>query len=345
MLSAIINWVPLPPPPPPAAPTSRPLPLRLQVVLGWYGAQDRHVAKYAGLLAEEGYPSLRGVQPGAAVFSPLPLPRRRYAERLLGSIAAADPQGQRPIVFYAFSNGEGAAEGVAQVSCRVPAAPPPRTCPETRVCASRPRKHGHNPPHATSLFEVPIATPVATPIAEVRVPYATRPHSATAPFFHHARWRVCFGAGGRAPARQPRPSARAPGGPRRRLHLRLGALLHAPHHRRDGARHGPQPAAASAGDRAVLPHHAAHILRVAAPPATVLVSAGRGRWAAKGTRVRQTCCARLHHMRALAPCVAANHGSTRFDIPLCPLFAQGPHDTPAPGPSHAIPLLCRRPPV
>lgn len=79
---------------------------RPQVVLGWYGAQDRHVAKYSGLLEKEGYPSVRGVLPGPAVFSPLPFPRRRFAAALLNYLAALDPHGERKLVFYAFSNGE-----------------------------------------------------------------------------------------------------------------------------------------------------------------------------------------------------------------------------------------------
>ncbi|KAL4451872.1 hypothetical protein ABPG75_007534 [Micractinium tetrahymenae] len=77
----------------------------LVVVLGWYGAQDRHVAKYTSLLEKEGYPSVRGVLPGPAVFSPLPLPRRRFATTLLEYLAAVDPPGERRLVFYAFSNG------------------------------------------------------------------------------------------------------------------------------------------------------------------------------------------------------------------------------------------------
>lgn len=57
--------------------------------------------------------------PGAAVFSPLAAPRRRYAAALLDRVREVDPQGQRPLVLYAFSNG-----AVLQGrSCRGPGRP------------------------------------------------------------------------------------------------------------------------------------------------------------------------------------------------------------------------------
>lgn len=77
-----------------------------QVVLGWYGCQDKHLSKYSSLLEKQGYPSLRGILPGHAVFSPFAFPRRRWAASLLDAVAAVDPEGQRPVVLYAFSNGE-----------------------------------------------------------------------------------------------------------------------------------------------------------------------------------------------------------------------------------------------
>lgn len=76
-----------------------------QLTLGWYGAQDRHLAKYAALLNKEGYRVLRGTMPGSAVFSPWAWPRRRYAAALLDQVREMDPAGQRPLVLYAFSNG------------------------------------------------------------------------------------------------------------------------------------------------------------------------------------------------------------------------------------------------
>lgn len=84
----------------------------LQVVLGWYGCADKHLSKYASLLEKHGYPSLRGVLPGHAVFSPFAFPRRRWAARLLDAVAAVDPEGQRPVVLFAFSNGEAGGRGV-----------------------------------------------------------------------------------------------------------------------------------------------------------------------------------------------------------------------------------------
>lgn len=80
----------------------------LVVCLGWFGADDRHLAKYCALLARSGYPILRGTLPGAAVFSPFAWPRRRFARRLLDAIdATVDPSSSQRIVFYVFSNGGG----------------------------------------------------------------------------------------------------------------------------------------------------------------------------------------------------------------------------------------------
>lgn len=42
----------------------------LVVVLGWYGAQDRHVAKYSALLNKEGYPTVRTTLPGPSPHRP-----------------------------------------------------------------------------------------------------------------------------------------------------------------------------------------------------------------------------------------------------------------------------------
>lgn len=79
-------------------------------MLGWYGCQDKHLSKYSSLLEKQGYPSLRGILPGHAVFSPFAFPRRRWAAHLLDAVAAVDPQGRRPVVLYAFSNGEAQVE-------------------------------------------------------------------------------------------------------------------------------------------------------------------------------------------------------------------------------------------
>jgi hypothetical protein len=81
--------------------------LRLpQVVLGWYGSKDRHVAKYSELLNRQGYAAVRAIMPNAAVFSPFDGPRRRFAARLLDFLDSLSPTlGDRKIVFYIFSNG------------------------------------------------------------------------------------------------------------------------------------------------------------------------------------------------------------------------------------------------
>lgn len=89
----------------PAANIVRPCAPAAQVCLGWYGCIDKHLAKYSALLNREGYACMRGILPSLAVFSPFAWPRRRWAARLLDAVAAADPSGARPLVFYAFSNG------------------------------------------------------------------------------------------------------------------------------------------------------------------------------------------------------------------------------------------------
>lgn len=54
-----------------------------QVLLGWAGAADRPLAKFAEMLAGEGLVSVRGIQPVSYLFSPLELWRRRFALSLL----------------------------------------------------------------------------------------------------------------------------------------------------------------------------------------------------------------------------------------------------------------------
>jgi hypothetical protein len=86
------------------------------VVLGWYGAQDKHVAKYSALLNKRGYPTVRAIMPRTAVFSPFLGPRRRFAAQLLDFLdSLGTDMGQRRLCFYSFSNGGGFA--LEQVSC------------------------------------------------------------------------------------------------------------------------------------------------------------------------------------------------------------------------------------
>lgn len=157
------------------------LPSHLQVVLGWYGAQDRHVAKYASLLEKEGYPSVRGVLPGPAVFSPLPFLRRRFAAALLDFLVAVDPEGARKVVFYAFSNGEGPSKGHLtagrssllrkQNAARVNQACLPASC---TLCVRSRRAH------TAAYFEHQTASLACLPLLP------------GPPTF---RWRLCAGAG------------------------------------------------------------------------------------------------------------------------------------------------------
>lgn len=74
--------------------------------MGWVGAaRDGPLLKYAELLAQHGYPSVRSVQPMATAFSPFDGPRRRWALSLLGFLEAQQLWPQHRLVLYSFSNG------------------------------------------------------------------------------------------------------------------------------------------------------------------------------------------------------------------------------------------------
>ncbi|KAL4433428.1 hypothetical protein ABPG77_010281 [Micractinium sp. CCAP 211/92] len=76
------------------------------VLLGWVGAQrDGALLKYADFLAEQGYASVRSVQPTGTAFSPFERPRRSWALALLSFLRARQLWPQRRLVLYAFSNG------------------------------------------------------------------------------------------------------------------------------------------------------------------------------------------------------------------------------------------------
>jgi len=55
----------------------------LVVIGGWSGAKDRFLRKYAELVSSMGFISVRSVQPTWNIFSPVELPRRRWALALL----------------------------------------------------------------------------------------------------------------------------------------------------------------------------------------------------------------------------------------------------------------------
>lgn len=84
--------------------------MRVQVLLGWAGASDKALFKYAELVAELGLPSVRSVLPTSALFAPLGGPRRQWALGLLDYLAALPPAlgpQSRPLLLYSFSNGGG----------------------------------------------------------------------------------------------------------------------------------------------------------------------------------------------------------------------------------------------
>lgn len=85
-------------------------PPALQIVLGWYGCQMRHLTKYTKLLNAAGYPTITGICPPLAVFSPTRAACRRFAGGLLDFVETAssdEGSGSLPqqLAFYAFSNG------------------------------------------------------------------------------------------------------------------------------------------------------------------------------------------------------------------------------------------------
>ena len=74
--------------------------------MGWVGAQrDGALLKYAEFLAEQGYPTLRSVQPTPVAFAPFDLPRRRWALAMLHCLEELGLWPQRQMVLFSFSNG------------------------------------------------------------------------------------------------------------------------------------------------------------------------------------------------------------------------------------------------
>lgn len=65
------------------------------------------MSKYAELLAELGYPTVRSVQPTSYLFSPVAAPRRRWALALLAFLEERRLCPGRRLVLFAFSNGGG----------------------------------------------------------------------------------------------------------------------------------------------------------------------------------------------------------------------------------------------
>ena len=73
------------------------------VVLGWFGAQDKHLKKYSDLLEAAGFDTGRCIAPTSVVFGTR-ASQHAYALQVL-SATLADSAPARPIAFYLFSNG------------------------------------------------------------------------------------------------------------------------------------------------------------------------------------------------------------------------------------------------
>lgn len=58
----------------------------LQVILGWLNARDQHVKKYAALLRDFGYSSVRFTCPASDVMSPFDRARKAWARHLLKEV-------------------------------------------------------------------------------------------------------------------------------------------------------------------------------------------------------------------------------------------------------------------
>ena len=76
------------------------------LLLGWAGASDRALSKYADLMSEWGYISVRSVQPTFLLFSPTHLLRRKYTLALLRYLKRHRLD-EHPLILYSFSNGGG----------------------------------------------------------------------------------------------------------------------------------------------------------------------------------------------------------------------------------------------
>ena len=73
------------------------------VVLGWFGAQDKHLKKYSDLLEGAGFATGRCIAPTSVVFGTR-ASQRAYALQVLNA-TLADSTPALPIAFYIFSNG------------------------------------------------------------------------------------------------------------------------------------------------------------------------------------------------------------------------------------------------
>ena len=76
------------------------------LLLGWYGAKPRHLAKYAAVLCEEaGLGVATAAAPTSVVFSPFRDTQRRFARAALEAASSELPDRRAPFVLMLMSNG------------------------------------------------------------------------------------------------------------------------------------------------------------------------------------------------------------------------------------------------
>ncbi|KFM29155.1 Transmembrane protein 53 [Auxenochlorella protothecoides] len=90
----------------------------LVVLMGWVGASDRALGKYARVLADWGYPSVRSVVPTAYVLCGQAGACDAWAQSMLDFMHDQGLVQGRPLVLYAFSNGGAAIVASMARICR-----------------------------------------------------------------------------------------------------------------------------------------------------------------------------------------------------------------------------------
>lgn len=130
--------------------------------MGWVGASDRALGKYARVLADWGYPSVRSVVPTAYVLCGQAGACDAWAQSMLDFMHDQGLVQGRPLVLYAFSNGGAAIvasmaricrseDRCANHVCGVPSVPAVKEGmlglwkPSASVAPLMDAQHGHTP--------------------------------------------------------------------------------------------------------------------------------------------------------------------------------------------------------